>query len=1499
MSRTPSLEPSSTECCMNPGVLAEEDLAPIAYTDHDEKHDTTHNIDPSLKLNGYKFIRKICDTQQGELLEATDHKSSAVVIKKVGNALFRQQITKKDAFGMTYCIPNNILKEAIILNHLTVNNHCQCNYMVEFVHLFYSDQHFYLVTKQIDDDTLNLKQFIEQAQKHIREGKLNIKGYLKVIKFIFWQLSVWLHWMHNDMHCCHLDLTLEHVLLKDAGFIIDPKTETVTAKRSTSIRVCDFGSAELFQNGVFECDKPCSVLRPLQYQSPGFKVVCLSLQTMPVTTRSGATSDKKQANYSKEPFNGNCNSPQTMDYYHTAPTQVLGPQTRSQRKRKQNQISAASDGGSESNQTDEYQPPPNKKRKVQYQHIDTPIPQRRSTRIACKQSLNKNGFSNLENMAEEMDNEEKDISQTNSLPRRRSLRLSNGHAIHPPHIDAMDNTNNHWRNRLRRSVRTDNKPKLEADEEDNANKRKLDSDYGDAEFEQDLQEEEVVANETEDDMIDADDDPNGSARRRSQRLRGKGTIHYYNDGVDIRVEDENPKEDEVEKSNSLPLSLRRPKRNRKPVINIYEVEQYKAYKIKQDRRQSLRSKKPVNYAESPGSNEEEDSDSDAMATISPSRSRSYSAAKRRRNQRRNRNRNRSRNRNRIRRRRRSYSSDSSSSYSTDTLMEIREQKRIRKERRKIKPIQLHDLGLYDDAMAPNLNHNKRQKHNKTDPADITPMEIDMNIGWDMVGGLEGHVQKLKEMVILPLLYPSEFAEFKMSTPRGVLFHGPPGTGKTLVARILAAQCSMGHKAKKVAFYMRKGADCLSKWVGEAERQLRLLFDEAHKNQPAVIFFDEIDGLAPVRSSRQDQIHSSIVSTLLALMDGLDSRGQIIVIGATNRPDAIDPALRRPGRFDRELCFNLPTKKARKEILKIHTKSWNETTCQLDEAMFNYLSEQSVGYCGADLEALCRESFLAAVRRTYPQIYHSNVRLQIDTKKLEIKQEDFEVALKNITPSSQRSSLVFARTIPELLQPLLGRQLQTIKRDIASVFSLKKGEGYHAHYRYLIYGKDHHQGQNYLGRAVLHLLEEYPMYSLDLASLYGDSTTKCADESILRIFKEAQRNTPSVIYWPHIHRWWETAHDILKTSISLLINDISKDCPILIVATCNVLMEDMDQDLVQLFDKFSFHSTDQATDESERNRFWNQIAQFIKEKPKHKARNIEQYPTLPIAELSREGKNDKNKNGKDTGNAESNNQTESEALIEQQKMDCVNLRVYIRSVCNRLCKHFKNFIDQMAEDGVVRNNLSLFEIRQRNNERDIPTVIAFLKDIDALVQNVKDSAQTDSLKARQFINEACHLQDQALSMMSQVNRDLVKHCDRMATQHNESSARKKKVSFAAHPVLLLGDKSEKEDEDHEEEDVEIVDHTNNKNNNHNTNHKEMEEEEEEEREIEVNESRVSAMIDDLVQISQHYVVEEMEERMNNLLRIIYRYSNEWNKTKLLDELNDHIQTYFKQKHLISL
>jgi SpoVK/Ycf46/Vps4 family AAA+-type ATPase len=283
-------------------------------------------------------------------------------------------------------------------------------------------------------------------------------------------------------------------------------------------------------------------------------------------------------------------------------------------------------------------------------------------------------------------------------------------------------------------------------------------------------------------------------------------------------------------------------------------------------------------------------------------------------------------------------------------------------------------------------------------ADTDPLGVPTDISFDSVGGLGSHIQQLKEMVSLPLLYPEVFERFKITPPRGVLFHGPPGTGKTLLARALAASCST--EGRKIcehsspgaerdgrdadccrlfpAFFMRKGADCLSKWVGEAERQLRLLFDEARACQPSIIFFDEIDGklpkllsavsgirrltfpgrtgLAPVRSSKQEQIHASIVSTLLALMDGMDGRGQVIVIGATNRPDAIDPALRRPGRFDREFYFPLPNIDARRKIIDIHTTGWNPP---LEDTFKDELAKLTKGYGGADLRVstarCCRSS----------------------------------------------------------------------------------------------------------------------------------------------------------------------------------------------------------------------------------------------------------------------------------------------------------------------------------------------------------------------------------------------------------------------------------------------------------------------------------------------------------------------------------------------------------------
>lgn len=177
-------------------------------------------------------------------------------------------------------------------------------------------------------------------------------------------------------------------------------------------------------------------------------------------------------------------------------------------------------------------------------------------------------------------------------------------------------------------------------------------------------------------------------------------------------------------------------------------------------------------------------------------------------------------------------------------------------------------------------------------ADIDPITVDTNITFNDVGGLESHIHCLKEMVVFPMIYPDVFDRFHITPPKGVLFHGPPGTvydrilhaafsfmflfpsgtGKTLIARALANECSHGNR--KVSFFMRKGADCLSKWVGESERQLRLLFEQAEQKKPSIIFFDEIDGLAPVRSTKQDQIHASIVSTLLALMDGLCNRGEV-------------------------------------------------------------------------------------------------------------------------------------------------------------------------------------------------------------------------------------------------------------------------------------------------------------------------------------------------------------------------------------------------------------------------------------------------------------------------------------------------------------------------------------------------------------------------------------------------------------------------------------------------
>lgn len=448
---------------------------------------------------------------------------------------------------------------------------------------------------------------------------------------------------------------------------------------------------------------------------------------------------------------------------------------------------------------------------------------------------------------------------------------------------------------------------------------------------------------------------------------------------------------------------------------------------------------------------------------------------------------------------------------------------------------------------------------KSKMADSDPLGIDTNIDFSKVGGLENYIQQLKEMVSLPLMYPEVYSKFGITPPRGVLFHGPPGTGKTLMARALASSCSTADT--KITFFMRKGADCLSKWVGEAERQLRLLFEEAKTHQPSIIFFDEIDGLAPVRSSKQEQIHASIVSTLLALMDGMDNRGQVIVIGATNRPDSVDPALRRPGRFDREFYFPLPDLAAREQILKIHTTSWDPP---LAPEFLVKLAELTKGFGGADLRALCTESALNSIQREYPQIYQQSGKLKIDVSKIKVSPRDFLRALDKIVPSSKRSVSSGSSPLPEHVRPLLTEQFSHV---IATVDHLvprekkltnlqdamfvdptisDKDGGFRKQQllstlntsrvfkpKLLVYGPPG-LGQNYIGGGILNRLEGFNVQSLELSRLFTEGGSVPMETVIVHSFLEARRQSPAVLFIPNADIWLNIVPESVKmTLVSLL------------------------------------------------------------------------------------------------------------------------------------------------------------------------------------------------------------------------------------------------------------------------------------------------------------------------------------------------------------------------------
>ncbi len=292
------------------------------------------------------------------------------------------------------------------------------------------------------------------------------------------------------------------------------------------------------------------------------------------------------------------------------------------------------------------------------------------------------------------------------------------------------------------------------------------------------------------------------------------------------------------------------------------------------------------------------------------------------------------------------------------------------------------------------------------------------VTYEDIGGLTQIIARVRELVELPLRHPELFKRLGIEPPKGILLYGPPGNGKTLLAKAVANESD-------AYFIAINGPEIMSKFYGESEQRLREIFEEAKKNAPAVIFIDEIDAIAPKRDEVIGEVERRVVAQLLALMDGLESRGQVIVIAATNRINAVDPALRRPGRFDREIEVPLPDKQGRLEILQIHTRHMPLS----DDVDLAKLADMTKGYTGADLAALAREAAMHALRRYLPEIDIEQEKIPAEVlEKMVVRMEDFLAAFKEITPSGLREIQV---EIPEVKWNDIGG-LETVKQELREI-----------------------------------------------------------------------------------------------------------------------------------------------------------------------------------------------------------------------------------------------------------------------------------------------------------------------------------------------------------------------------------------------------------------------------------------------------------------------------------
>ncbi len=446
------------------------------------------------------------------------------------------------------------------------------------------------------------------------------------------------------------------------------------------------------------------------------------------------------------------------------------------------------------------------------------------------------------------------------------------------------------------------------------------------------------------------------------------------------------------------------------------------------------------------------------------------------------------------------------------------------------------------------------------------------VTYEDIGGLKEELQKVREIIELPLRYPELFQRLGIDPPKGVLLYGPPGTGKTLIAKAVANEIG-------ASFFTINGPEIMSKFYGESEQRLREIFEEAKENSPSIIFIDEIDAIAPRRDEVTGEVERRVVAQLLALMDGLEERGQVIVIGATNRIDAVDPALRRPGRFDREIEIGVPDREGRFEILQIHTRNMplepeydrdfvlealralhrnysedgnkeimeklemvydevkdaerkeeikrivesmlpSEVVTELERemirAMLKYLADQTHGFVGADIEALCKEAAMKALRRYLPQIDLNADEIPIEVlESIKVTMDDFKEALKEIEPSAMREVLV---EVPKITWNDVGG-LEDVKREIIEAvewplkypekfkkFGIKPPKGV------LLYGPPG-TGKTLIAKAVANEAEA------NFISVKGpELLNKWLGESeraIRKIFKKARQVAPCIIFFDEI------------------------------------------------------------------------------------------------------------------------------------------------------------------------------------------------------------------------------------------------------------------------------------------------------------------------------------------------------------------------------------------------